>query len=149
MNATFLASAFLMVLLALSFATMPLIRDARSSSNGFAKLPVIVVLSASLLSIGLYAAIGSPDVAASRAISDPSVARSQISPADPANKAASVNELLSGLEMRLQNDPGDGKGWLLLAKSYDHLGRVHDALAAYEKATQLGLTDSELEARLR
>ena len=149
MNATFLASAFLMVLLALSFATMPLIRDARSSSNGFAKLPVIVVLSASLLSIGLYAAIGSPDVAASRAISDPSVARSQKSPADPANKAASVNELLSGLEMRLQNDPGDGKGWLLLAKSYDHLGRGHDAVAAYEKATQLGLTDSELEARLR
>lgn len=149
MNATFLASAFLMVLLALSFATMPLIRDARSSSNGFAKVPAIVVLSASLLAIGLYAAIGSPDVAASRAISDPSVARSQISPADPANKAASVNELLSGLEMRLQDDPGDGKGWLLLAKSYDHLGRGHDAVAAYEKATQLGLTDSELEARLR
>jgi cytochrome c-type biogenesis protein CcmH len=51
--------------------------------------------------------------------------------------------------MRLQQDPDDAKGWLLLARSYDHLGRGHDAVAAYQKATQLGLTDSELEARLR
>ena len=149
MNAVFLASTFLMLLLALSFAAIPLIRDARSSSNGFAKLPVFVVLAALLLAIGLYAAIGRPGIATSKSIRIPSVAEQQRSAADTAKRAASVNELLAGLEMRLQEHPDDAKGWLLLAKSYDHLGRGHDAVAAYEKATQLGLTDSGLEARLR
>ena len=149
MNASFLASTFLMLLLALSFAAMPLARNARNSSKGFANVPVFVVLAALLLAIGLYAAIGRPDVAGYRGISRPPVAEQQRSTADAAKKAASVNELLAGLEMRLQQDPDDAKGWLLLARSYDHLGRGHDAVAAYQKATQLGLTDSELEARLR
>ena len=168
MNAIFLASTFLMLPLALSFAAMPLVRNARTSSNGFAKVPVFVVLAALLLAIGLYAAIGRPDVAGSGSINRPSVAEPRRSNADAAKKAASVNELLAGLEIRgqvglfrtrlgmlafeqavLQEDPGDANGWLLLAKSYDHLGRGHDAVAAYEKATQLGLKDSELEARLR
>jgi cytochrome c-type biogenesis protein CcmH/NrfG len=107
------------------------------------------VLAALLLAIGLNAAIGRPDVAGSGSINRPSVAEPRRSNADAAKKAASVNELLAGLEIRLQEDPGDANGWLLLAKSYDHLGRGHDAVAAYEKATQLGLKDSELEARLR
>ena len=149
MNAVFLASTFLMLLLALSFAAVPLIRDARRSSNGFAKLPVFVVLAALLLAIGLYAAIGRPGAATNAGISIRSVAEQQRSAADTAKRAASVNELLAGLEMRLQEDPGDARGWLLLAKSYDHLGRGHDAVAAYAKATQLGLTDSGLEARLK
>jgi cytochrome c-type biogenesis protein CcmH len=149
MNAIFLASTFLMLLVALLFAAMPLIRDARSSSNGSAKLPVFVVLAALLLAIGLYAAIGRPDVAGSERISRISVAEPQRSTADAAKKAASVNELLAGLEMRLQEDPGDAKGWLLLARSYDHLGREYEAAAAYQRATQLGLTDNGLEARLR
>lgn len=149
MNASFLTSTFLMLLLALAFAAMPLVCNVRNSSKGFAKVPVFVVLAALLLAIGLYAAIGRPDVAGYRGISRPPVAEPQRSTADAAKKAASVNELLAGLEMRLQQDPDDAKGWLLLARSYDHLGRGHDAVAAYQKATQLGLTDSELEARLR
>jgi cytochrome c-type biogenesis protein CcmH len=149
MNAIFLASTFLMLLLAFSFSAMPLVRNARNSSHGFAKVPVFVVLAALLLAIGLYAAIGRPDVVGNGGIRDPSVAKKQRSTADAAQKAASVNELLAGLEMRLQEDPDNAKGWLLLARSYDHLGREHDAADAYQKATQLGLTDSELEARLR
>jgi cytochrome c-type biogenesis protein CcmH len=64
-------------------------------------------------------------------------------------KAASVTELLAGLERRLRENPDDAKGWLLLAKSYDHLGRRRDAAMAYEKAAALGLADNVLEARLR
>ena len=148
MNAIFLASTFLMLLLAMSFATMPLIRGARSSSSGFVNVPVLVVLTALLLAIGLYAAIGRPDIASAGSVNESYRVEPQRPPADGGKKAASVDELLAGLEQRLQDDPDDAKGWLLLAKSYDHLGREQDAVAAYEKATQLGLTDSELEARL-
>lgn len=61
---------------------------------------------------------------------------------------ASVNQLLGSLEQRLRDDPNDAKGWLLLARSYDHLGRSAEAIDAYEKARALGASDMLLESRL-
>ena len=150
MNAIFFASMLLMLLLAMSFATIPLIRGARISSSGFANVPLLTVIAALLLAVGLYAAIGRPDVAGSE-----SVRRMSSGPADQTGaggektKASSVNELLTGLEQRLEENPDDAKSWLLLAKSYDHLGRHVDAAAAYDKAVNLGLSDEVLEARLK
>ena len=149
MNAIFLASAFLMLLLAMSFATAPLLRAARNSSNGFAYVPLLAVLAALLLAIGLYVAIGRPDIANGNGVHESRGAIAQRSPADDGRKAASVTELLAGLEQRLREDPDDAKGWLLLAKSYDHLGRPADAAAAYDKAAELGMSDNDLEARLK
>lgn len=63
-------------------------------------------------------------------------------------KVASVTSLLGKLEARLEDDPNDAKGWLLLARSYDHLGRSADANSAYEKAVSLGMSDVALAARL-
>ena len=58
----------------------------------------------------------------------------------------SVASLVDDLAMRLQEDPDDAKGWLLLAKSYKHLGRTADARKAYRQATLLGEYDQELAA---
>ena len=138
-----------MLLLAMSFAMAPLLRGARNSSNGFAYVPLLAVLAAVLLAIGLYAAIGRPDIASGSSVHESPRATAQKSPADGGTKAASVTELLAGLEQRLREDPGDAKGWLLLAKSYDHLGRPEDAAAAYAKAAELGMSDNDLEARLK
>lgn len=63
-------------------------------------------------------------------------------------KTASVTQLLAGLETRLAQSPDDGKGWLLLAKSYEHLGRLGNAASAYEKANALGVTDEQFLFRL-
>jgi cytochrome c-type biogenesis protein CcmH len=149
MNAILFVSMLLMLLLAMSFATTPLIRGNKSSSSGFANLPLLTVLAALLLAIGLYAAIGRPDVVSGPRVQQTSASAIQKPPGNEENKAASVNELLTGLEQRLEEDPDNGKGWLLLAKSYDHLGRSQDAAAAYDKASALGVSDSDLEARLR
>ena len=150
MNAIFLTSTFLMLLIAMSFASAPLLRTVRSSSMGFAYVPLLAVLAALLLAVGLYAAIGSPDAATS---GTQDKASPRMSVGDQANqgksKAASVDSLLAGLEQRLRDDPDDAKGWLLLAKSYDHLGRESDATAAYDKAAALGISDNDLEARLK
>jgi len=56
--------------------------------------------------------------------------------------------MVVGLEDRLAKEPDDGKGWLLLAKSYDFLGRKEDARAAYKKADALGNGDAALAAKL-
>lgn len=52
----------------------------------------------------------------------------------------SVEVLLSGLKQRLENEPDDADGWLLLSKSFDHLDRLGEAKIAFEKARALGYT---------
>lgn len=63
-------------------------------------------------------------------------------------KTASVGDLIGGLERRLEENPNDGKGWLLLAKSHDHLGNTAAAWSAYARAQELGTSDDALEIKL-
>ena len=53
-----------------------------------------------------------------------------------------VDVLLVGLKQRLEAQPDDVDGWVLLSKSYYHLNRMEDAKAAFEKAKALGYTGS-------
>jgi cytochrome c-type biogenesis protein CcmH len=64
------------------------------------------------------------------------------------NSSASVGSLIGGLEARLAENPEDAKGWLLLARSYDHLGDNDEAWNAYSRARDLGMTDETLELKL-
>lgn len=63
-------------------------------------------------------------------------------------KLDSVESMVVGLEARLQDQPDDGKGWLLLAKSYRHMGRMDDAREAYKKAEALDSGDAKVAAQL-
>ena len=63
-------------------------------------------------------------------------------------KVESVASLAESLAARLAENPDDGEGWLLLAKSYWYMKRVDDALDAYSKAVALGESDPTLEAHL-
>jgi len=54
----------------------------------------------------------------------------------------SVDVLLVGLKQRLEAQPDDVDGWVLLSKSYYHLNRLEEANAAFEKAKALGYTGS-------
>jgi cytochrome c-type biogenesis protein CcmH len=65
------------------------------------------------------------------------------SPAPAQNKqAASVENLLSQLEQRLEKQPDDMQGWLLLAKSYRYLQRDDEAETALNRAQALGYKGS-------
>lgn len=48
-----------------------------------------------------------------------------------------MEEALAALEARLQAEPGDIDGWLLLGSAYTSLGRLADAGLAYQRALQL------------
>lgn len=63
---------------------------------------------------------------------------------DTANgdKIASIESMVAGLEKRLEKDPSDAKGWVLLGKSYHYMKRLPEAKEAFEKAKQLGYTGS-------
>lgn len=57
-----------------------------------------------------------------------------------------VDQLTERLAQRLQQNPDDADGWLLLARSYHHLGRDAEARDAYEQAQTHGSADTELAA---
>jgi len=122
-------------------------RANRAAESGFGTLPLIAALVIMSLAVALYALVGRPDLAH---------ASQQAEPAGPAASPATnqdvsvapVESLLIGLEQRLEQEPEDGKGWLLLAKSYEHLGRNDEAIAAYARARELGNSDLLLESRL-
>jgi len=61
---------------------------------------------------------------------------------DSATDLESVDVLLVGLQQRLEAQPDDVDGWVLLSKSYYHLDRLEEAEAAFEKARALGYTGS-------
>ena len=85
------------------------------------------VLSVPLVSWGLYAALGSPDMP-----SQPLAARLS---ADPAKQP--VDQLIARAEAHLQQFPDDGRGWDVLAPVYIRMGRYDDSIVAYQRAIKL------------
>lgn len=51
---------------------------------------------------------------------------------------ASIEEVTARLAARLEREPNDAGGWVLLAQSYDYLGRKDDAAKARARAGALG-----------
>jgi cytochrome c-type biogenesis protein CcmH len=116
---TFLVVAAVMAAIAAGAVAFPLLRDKQSRLLG-ALLAVIVIGA----SAGLYplwsnwnwhapaqseAAAGEPDIAA----------------------------MVAKLEKRLQDQPNDLTGWLMLGRSYLALNRLDDAVVAYDHAYRL------------
>lgn len=90
-------------------------------------LGMAAVLAVPLVSWGIYAAIGSPDLP-----SQPLAARLEKNPAD-----ATVDELIARAEAHLAANPEDGRGWDVLAPIYARLGRFDEAVTAYRNAIRL------------
>lgn len=107
-------------------------------SKSIAKTLVLAVGVVALAGVALFVANGRQDSDGTRA---------ENGKASP-DKAASVGTLVGGLEARLESSPEDAKGWILLARSYDHLGEYDKAWNAYTHARDLGMTDTSLELKL-
>lgn len=138
-----------MILIAVSFAATPLVSSYSKNNAGFANSPLLAIIVVVGFAVALYAGIGSPGLESQAASADTANASAaQRESSAPGDKAASVETLLAGLEERLRANPDDGKEWLLLAKSYEHVGRNEDASEAYARAASLGVTDEALGTRL-
>lgn len=57
-----------------------------------------------------------------------------------------INAMVAKLAERMQANPDDMQGWLMLARSYKTMGRYEDAAAAYGKAEKVVNDDPELLA---
>ncbi|MDO5289648.1 MAG: hypothetical protein Q4F13_08455 [Pseudomonadota bacterium] len=100
----------------------------RPRSGG--RLPAwLITLAAPLLVVALYAALGNP-----RAINP--LARQPVP-----DEAAET--MVSQLAARLQVEPGNLQGWLMLARSYKVLGRYAESADAWEHAKDLVWNDAD------
>lgn len=67
--------------------------------------------------------------------------------ADPSHQSAEGLDALSErLKKKLEQNPNDGVGWALLARSYVEIGRHSEAIPLYEKAMQLIPNDAQMLA---
>lgn len=96
------------------------------------------VLAVPLVSWGIYAATGSPDLP-----SQPLQERLAKNPAD-----SSVEELVARAEAHLAANPADGRGWEVLAPIYLRTGRFADAVNAYRSAIRIEGATAAREAGL-
>jgi len=136
-----------MSLAAISFVVIPL--EASKVSPGAPATVTIVAVA--LAAFGLYLLLGSPGVKSAETSpphDDSSFSQASSSTSGSSGSIGTVASLADSLRTRLGNEPDDAGGWLLLAQSYDHLGRRADAVDAYGRAQALGKTDIEFEASL-
>jgi hypothetical protein len=135
-----------MIVAAIAIVVMP-IRVRKAATNKAAAAMVVVV---SVLAVGLYSRLGSPDAATggNEYQYDNRADVGSVATAGTRKSVASVASMLNGLRDRLKQEPDDADGWLLLARSYEHLGRHQESVPAYNRARELGKTDPKLEASI-
>jgi len=139
MSGIFLIAIIVMAVAAVGFVALPLIRSNRQIAL------IIAAIAIPTVAVGLYAELGSPTSESAGHATSQTAKPSMAARADSSgNKIGSVASLVEGLAARLEENPDDGKSWLLLARSYHHLNRVAEARNAYAHAVDLGEYDEQL-----
>jgi cytochrome c-type biogenesis protein CcmH len=105
----------LLCLMALAFVVWPLYR---SSGRLTPVLAAVIVVTIGL-SAALYQEIGNPGVPSG------------------AGTTPHVDDMVVSLRKRLEDNPDDVNGWVLLGRSYQSMNQYDEAIAAFEKAIAL------------
>jgi cytochrome c-type biogenesis protein CcmH len=101
------------------------------------RLAVALALAVPLAASGLYYVAGTPSALAPEA------------PASDARHALTperIQAMVGRLAERLRENPQDGEGWAMLARSYAALGRFQDSVLAFERAAERAPRDARLLA---
>jgi len=102
-------------------------------------LTLLLIPAIPLCAVLLYQVMGSAEM-----IDRPQQAQSSQSPAAQSQPVASIEEMVALLAERLQQQPDDVKGWVMLARSYSIMKRYSEAVTAYENVLRLGGEDAAL-----
>jgi cytochrome c-type biogenesis protein CcmH len=94
-----------------------------------------------LFSVGLYSLLGNPF-----AIIHPSASLPVSNDSLPHQVAGGLEALSEGLKNKLAQNPDNGSGWALLARSYVEIRRHAEAIPAFESALKYIPNDAQLVA---
>jgi cytochrome c-type biogenesis protein CcmH len=110
---------------------------APQTTSGTTTYALAVVLA--LVAVVVYLQIGNL-----KAITDPQAAGAAAVTATGQRTQAEIDENVAALAKRLQSNPTDTEGWIMLARSYRSMERFGESAGAYAKATQLQPNDADL-----
>ena len=96
-----------------------------------------LAVSLPLAAVALYFALGNP------AALDPAASQQGAEPS-----AAEVEKMVAALATKLEQNPDNPEGWVMLGRSYKVMGRFDDAAKAFEKAGPAMETNPELMLEL-
>lgn len=108
---------------------------AKSTPAAPLALVLAIALAVPLASVLVYRAKGSPQSL------DPAFAAAHASQSD---NAPSMDQAIDGLAKRLEAQPDDLEGWILLGRAYRSTERFAEASAAFQKALALDPQDPDL-----
>jgi cytochrome c-type biogenesis protein CcmH len=109
--------------------------DATPTLRAPKRTMIAVGLTVPLAAIVLYAFLGNIDaLTGGGAAGEPKVTQ------------ADVERMVAGLAAKLEANPTDYKGWVMLARSYKVMGKSAEAEKAFDRATPLVDTDPQLLA---
>jgi|SRR5215813_11750668 len=97
-----------------------------------------------IFAIALYAKYGNVNARSAQPEAPP--VQTASSENAPAMSQAQIEANVAGLAKRLESNPSDAKGWIMLARSYNTLGKYVEASKAYEKAAALKPGDADVIA---
>jgi len=103
---------------------------------------IAVALLVPVLSVGIYMELGSPQYVEMSDAPNPGAQNPHAMNAG--GNTPTMEELLQGLEERVQNTPDDTEGWFMLGRVYQSMNRFPEAAQAYEQLRKL--TDDHPQA---
>ena len=113
--------------------------ESRSEATDLGRAPLLVGLAAvAAISLGLYAALGRPDLPAQPLTQRPELAAQGMDLADA----------IAAIEARLAEAPDDVRGWQVIAPAYVDMGRFADAAEAYRRVIALSGPTADLQTDL-
>lgn len=119
-----------------------LLEDSQTSGEATAAVappsratPIAVALALPIGAILLYLVLGTPDALNPQAVASPH--QQQFNPAD-------IERMVSDFAAKLETEPENYQGWVMLARSYKAMGRFPDAVRAYERAGPMLDASAEL-----
>ncbi|QQR37933.1 c-type cytochrome biogenesis protein CcmI [Devosia rhizoryzae] len=113
--------------------------DVRTDAKSLGQGTILIGLGAiAALSLGLYAAMGHPEMSA-----QPLAGRAEV-----AAQNLDLDAAITQIEARLAADPDDVRGWTVIAPAYVELGRFDDAAEAYRRVIALSEPTAELQTDL-
>jgi len=96
-----------------------------------------------IAAFALYFIVGSPRALTGQA---PTPATNPVANQQDTMTKTQIQGNVAKLAKRLEENPNDAQGWIMLARSYNEMQNFKEAAAAYEKATTLTSNDANLWA---
>jgi cytochrome c-type biogenesis protein CcmH len=117
------------------------------AGGGRLMVSAVVIVGIPALAFGLYARLGSPQYPnvpyAERQDTTRTAATNE-----PGKPADDIQTLAARLAQRMEEDPGNLRGWLLLGRTYQTMDRDQDAVTAFRKAAELAPEDMAVAIEL-